>query len=434
MPYDATSGQWTPDSNSSTADKVSGLLSDNGAYVQQAKAAGTDLAASRGVLNSSIAAGASQKAAYDAVVPIATADASIAAQKDLSKQSFVQTTATNTQQNTAAKDLQTGQIASTEKIAGMNIDASAQAQAKQIIADASKQAAQITSNQQLATLQAATQTNINSMNIDAAAKQQLIQVASQELIAARQNTSQEAISANQNATTLATANLSASTQTAIANLQIDAAAKQQASSILAQAQQLAAQLTSQKDLAQLSADTQSKIATLNIADADKQQLLSLATQEKLAGMTQSTQLQVANMNVSSNQQDKAAAAAVSYANVYSTMVNAINSNPNIPADARAAYLDNAKTLYNNGMSLVEQTYNVQLDWGQGTPAAALPAYSPSSNTTAPAANTPASTAANYSPAQAIGNTSIAQSNDNNVSYTDPGGNQYSASGKYLGTQ
>ena len=431
MGYDATSGQWTPDPNSSTADKVTGLLDANGAYVQQAKAAGTDIANQRGLGNSSIAAGASQKAAYDAVVPIATADANIAASKDLSKQGYVQQTGLNTQQDTAAANLQGSQIASTEKIAagqsdtqktitGMNIDASAQAQAKQIIADSAKQAAQITSDQQLATLQAQTQTNINAMNIDAASKQQLIQVASQELIAARQNASQETMAANQNATTLATASLNAATQTTLATMNIDAAAKQQAASILAQAQQLASQLSSQKDLAQLSADTQTKINALNVSDADKQQLLSLATQEKLASMTQNTQLQVANMNVSSNQQDKAAAAAVSYANVYSNLLNSINSNKDIPADARAAYLDNAKTLYNNGMSLVEQTYNVQLDWGQGTAAAPLPTYTP--------------TTANYAqPASSAGSSTPPTANDNIVAYTDPGGNQFNSSGQQIGT-
>lgn len=177
MAYDATTGQWKPDPGS-TAENVGGMLSDSSPYVAQAKSAGMDVANQRGLQNSSIAAGASQKAAYDAVVPIAQNDANIQAQKDL----------------------QGNQIAATQKISDQSTN---------------------------------------------------------------------------------------------------------------------------------------------------------------------TQLQVADLNVASNKQDKSAAAAQNYASIYAQMVNTINNNPSIPAESRDAYLANAKTLYDNGLSLVEQTYNVQLDWGQG---------------------------------------------------------------------
>lgn len=262
MPYDPSTGLWKAE-NDSVAKNVTGLLSDGNPYIEQAKSQGVDYANSRGLQNSSIAAGASEKAAYDAAVPIATADANITAQKNLSSQGYAQSTG-----------LQGQQIASSEKIANLS---------------------------------AATQTNIAAMNIDAAAKQQ------------------------------------------------------------------AQQILSNEKLGQLSSDTQQQIAAMNISDADKQQLLQLASQERTAAMTQDTQLQVANMNVSANQQDKAQGAAVSYANIYSSMVNTINANKDIPADARATALANAKTLYDNGLNLVQQTYNVQLDWGQNTaPPAAAP--------------------------------------------------------------
>lgn len=286
-----TSTSTTPPSTSSpTADRVTGMLSAGNPYIEQAKSAGMDVANSRGLLNSSIAAGASQKAAYDAAVPIATNDANIQ----------------------SAATLQGGQIASTEKIATAN-------------------------------------------NV---------------------------------------------TQTAIAGMNIDASAKQQAAAILSQEKISAASLTNQADIAKLQSDTQQSIAALNISDADKQQLLSLAAQQRLADTQQSTSLQVANMNVSSDQQDKAAAAALGYAQNYSSMVNAINNNTQIPADARAAYLQNAKTLYDNGMSLVEQTYNVSLSWGDQSTASgasggyAPPQAAPTSQTQLDKQNN--ATAANYS--------------------------------------
>lgn len=313
MAYDNTTGMWKPEATGNTvAEKVTGMMSASNPYMEQAKSAGTEYANSRGLLNSSIAAGASQKAAYDAVLPIATADANIAAQKDISAQGYKQT-----------GDLQGGQIASTEKISGQQIGA-------------------------------------------------------------------------------------------------------------------------QKENAVLQSDTQKSIASMNVASADKQQLLALSSQERIAGSQQGTQLEIANMNVSANKQDKAQAAAVSYANIYGGMVNAINGNKDIPADARAAYLSNAKVLYDNGLNLVQQTYDVQLDWGQGgapgatgsaTPgaAASLPAYNgdPNAGTAQALPYNPA----NYAPASGVnydGNPNYGGSGGG-VAYTDSGGNQFDSNGNYLGT-
>jgi hypothetical protein len=328
-PTSASSGaSTTPQTTANpTADRVNGLLSAGNPYIEQAKSAGMDLANSRGLLNSSIAAGASQKAAYDAAVPIATNDANIG----------------------ATKDLQTSQIASTQAIA----------------------TAGNVSSEKIANLNATTQTGIAQMNIDASAKQQAAAILSQEKISGNQIASQQAI------------------------------------------------------------------AALNISDADKQQLLSLAAQQRIANTQQSTSLQVANMNVSSDQQDKAAAAALGYAQNYASMVNSINGNANIPADARTAYLANAKTLYDNGMGLVEQTYNVNLDWGFGAPASPAPSYTGGATAAAPAAT---SASPNYSPAAAAAQRQAAATSPNfdntslnpGVAYTDPGGNQFDGSGNFLG--
>lgn len=304
MGYDPNTAMWTPDNpdgsktGSSAAGAVSpsggGLLKPNGNtssvignvnadlsaggdYIHAAEAAGADYANSRGVLNSSIGAGASRKAAYDAVTPIATADAANVTQKDLSAQGFQQSTALQKQQGDIQSGLQASQIAGQKDITGM----------------------QTGSAERIAQLGAATQTALNQMNIDAASKQQAAQ-------------------------------------------------------IVAQLQMSGDQIQAQRD-----------IAALNISDADKQQLNAIAANQTLAKIQQDTQLQVANMNVVSDQQDKAMAAATQYAAVYATEINAINGNTQIPADARATALANAKTMYDNNMKVVEQTYNVSLDWGQG---------------------------------------------------------------------
>lgn len=67
-------GTWTAEDDS-VSKQVTGLMSQDSALMRQAKAAGTTTAARRGLLNSSIAAGASQNAALGYVTPIASQQA-----------------------------------------------------------------------------------------------------------------------------------------------------------------------------------------------------------------------------------------------------------------------------------------------------------------------------------------------------------------------
>jgi hypothetical protein len=67
--------QVTP--NELVANQLNDLLSQDSAYMRNARLRGTEQAASRGLANSSIAAGASQRAALEAAMPIAQADANV---------------------------------------------------------------------------------------------------------------------------------------------------------------------------------------------------------------------------------------------------------------------------------------------------------------------------------------------------------------------
>jgi hypothetical protein len=61
--------------NELVANQLNSLLSSNSAYMQNARQRGLEVANARGNLNSSIAAGASQRAALEAALPIAQSDA-----------------------------------------------------------------------------------------------------------------------------------------------------------------------------------------------------------------------------------------------------------------------------------------------------------------------------------------------------------------------
>lgn len=66
---------YVDEDKSTVAGQLSSLLSSNSPYIQQARLSGEKAVASRGMLNSSMSAGASEAAAISAAVPIATSDA-----------------------------------------------------------------------------------------------------------------------------------------------------------------------------------------------------------------------------------------------------------------------------------------------------------------------------------------------------------------------
>ena len=76
--------------NASVADHLNGLLAQDNPYMQSAATRGLQYANQRGLMNSSMGAEASQKAAIDAALPIASQDASQAFQHNLSGQNYRQ--------------------------------------------------------------------------------------------------------------------------------------------------------------------------------------------------------------------------------------------------------------------------------------------------------------------------------------------------------
>lgn len=71
----ATPQTYTPGENSLVSGQLNQLLNGDSPYLQRARARATELANSRGLMNSSIAASAGEAAAIDAAMPIAQADA-----------------------------------------------------------------------------------------------------------------------------------------------------------------------------------------------------------------------------------------------------------------------------------------------------------------------------------------------------------------------
>ena len=70
----------------SVASRFTGLIQQDSPLMQMASQSGTNAANKRGLLNSNLAVGAADAAAYSAALPIAQADAATAAQKNLQRE------------------------------------------------------------------------------------------------------------------------------------------------------------------------------------------------------------------------------------------------------------------------------------------------------------------------------------------------------------
>jgi hypothetical protein len=81
MAYNNATKQWEYEDDS-VAKQVNKLTSQNSPLMQQAKTAGMQTANRRGLLNSSMAVGESQREAYNAAIPIASQEASQIASKN----------------------------------------------------------------------------------------------------------------------------------------------------------------------------------------------------------------------------------------------------------------------------------------------------------------------------------------------------------------
>jgi hypothetical protein len=363
MAYDAN-GMWK-DEGESTAARVGDLTTSSSPYIQQAKQAGLQSANRRGLLNSSISAGAAEGEAIKAAAPIAQADANVAAQRNLSAQNFTQQGKLNEAGYAAQKDVTGMQIAGQKDITGMQIT-SAEKQTTQTLAnqlgianlDAATRtalmSAQLGSNEKIA-LQ-----NINAnqtlAQLDAATKTLLAQMstASNEKIATQQIDAQTANALAQINANKDLANLDATTKMSLAQLQIQAQTAQQQAAIASQEKQTTQQLTAQQQIA-----LENINANANLAQLDN------ATKMQLAVMDSDMQMKIANLNVSANQQKDAMAAAINMGDVYAKMIDSINSNTTMPAAERAKFLDSAKIMFSNNLGVIEGMYGINLNWGGG---------------------------------------------------------------------
>lgn len=162
---------WNVTPDQTVEGRVNNILNPNNPIIQQARSRAAAAANDRGLLNSSMAIGAGESAAYDAAIPIASADAQTTAKAagynaDMSNQFAVHnvdSTNTASQFNAGAQNTLTGQ----------KLAADTQIKTAQISADTQRTIAALDSTTRSSLAQLDAQTKTNLANLDSSTRTQL---------------------------------------------------------------------------------------------------------------------------------------------------------------------------------------------------------------------------------------------------------------------
>lgn len=97
----------------------------------------------------------------------------------------------------------------------------------------------------------------------------------------------------------------------------------------------------------------------------------ISSRHWIAQLDADTRTQIANLQVGASDREKIGAMIATVQSNYTSMYNNILNNPDLPADQRAAELQHIENVLQNGISLIEQSYGVDLVWtGSAVEAAA----------------------------------------------------------------
>lgn len=291
----------------SSASHLNTMLDSGSPLMERAKARAAGFSNARGLLNSSIAAGAGEAAMIDAATPFALQDAQVNAARNLSDQVFRQTQA----------------------MSEMEFD---QAEYLQAIENASKA---YLSDLQFRQAQGLAEQGFNFEDYLQAVR-----------ISAESNLSDQQFRQ----------------QGALQGRELESVERRAADDIAARERMLGRQLTAEEQAQIREIASRESIAT---EDANVRRFLGnldATTRASLANIEDSRLRAIANMQIQGQDRNAAMTAVLNIERTYADQFVAIQNNPNIPADARTTMLTSLGRQRDAQMSIIEQTYDVDLDW------------------------------------------------------------------------
>lgn len=328
----------------SVAGRVATITSQDSDLMKLARADGAKLAQRRGLLNSSMASNAAQDAVLRAAFPIASQDAAQAFQKNRDSRNFEfgmvsqdfgqQWQSGENQLNRALQErLTLADIASREGMAAAGRELELQMQANGLAAADRQQIRDIASREGMAAADRALQETLTKA-----------QISSAERIAAGNRSAQMSIAQMEIAGRQASDMARYGFERDLALMQIDATKASQIRDIEYREGQAAADRALQSTLQEREINYQNMNRSL---DRD-------------------IQTRLANWNLDSSERMSAMSSVYNFENLYQSTIANINANTYLDATQRTDQLSSAKSLRDRQLNLVEQLYNVQLDWGQPT--------------------------------------------------------------------
>jgi hypothetical protein len=312
-----------------TQGQLTELLGANSPYVRQAEGAATRYAASRGLQNSSIAAQAGRKAAIDAALPIANADAGVFERRELARLGTENQLLTQREAGDIASRLQgEGAVQELARLAAAG-DQQARLQLEQHRQQLEQQAA-------AGDIEAKLQLERHNQTLAQIGAQGGVQLQLQE----RENANRQWL-----------AQFDAQAQQALQAVDLATRERMQQAGFTQEQALQAAEQQQQQWLAQFDAATREKLQGL---DADVRLVMQ--------GLELDAQERIANLNVSAAQRSDAARMASTFELGYSSFLQTLMNNPDIPADARQTYMDHAAAMRDSNLALVEQFFDFDLEW------------------------------------------------------------------------
>ncbi len=319
----------TVSAQETTSGQLRELLGANSPYIRQAEGAATRYAAARGLQNSSIAAQAGRKAAIDAALPIASADAGVFERRELARLGTENSLTLAREQGDITSRLQ--QEGATQELARLaaagDVEARLQLdrhrQSLEQLAAQGDQNARLQlerHNQLLAEIQAQGGVQLQLQEREIANRQWLAQ-------------------------------FDATTQKELQALDLATRERMQAAGFTQEQVMQELQAANQRWLAQFDAETRERLQGLDADVRRDMQRLDIQAQERIAAL-----------NVGASSRNDAARMATSMELAYSAMLETIMNNPDIPADARQIYMDHANAIRESNMALVEQLFAIDLEW------------------------------------------------------------------------
>jgi len=330
---------------------MSELLSANSPYIQQARGGATRAAAARGLQNSSIAGQGGEQAAIAAALPIAQSDAATYDRRALTNQGEANLFGRQRAGFEQSQELmaQQGRQAVEQQRVGGEIQTSLQQR-------------EIENQRWTSQFDAATQERLQGLDIATRERMQRAGFTQEQVLQSAEFGQAQALQQREIENQRWSQQFDAATRERLQGMDLAARERMQQQGFTQEQVVQQADLAARERMQQTEVQSQQWLAQFDASTRERLQGLDADVRQQMQQLDVASQQRIADMNVSASSRSDAARMASTLELSYSTMLQTIMNNPDIPADARQSYIDHANTIRDSNLALVEQMFAVDLEW------------------------------------------------------------------------